>query len=251
MKLTPIATIPATMSSREIADLTGKRHDHVLRDCEVLDKHYAEMGGLPRLGEAPYIHEQNGQEFREYQLNRMQTFDLITGYDVKLRIRVNRRWEELEQLRGSVPAAELAGLRAELADLRSLLVTGRRMPAQPKAGLTDQEQAHIARFWESLGAYTLTKGIYWTSDMQYIYIRMPLVLPLYEAYCNLHRLEAISTHILLGILRSGRYGAFVPSQQKGDSNSMVKPGFGRCFRFRYEQNGTDERVGGELLKFVK
>ena len=38
-----------TMSSREIAELTGKRHDHVLRDCDVLNENYKKMA-LPRVG---------------------------------------------------------------------------------------------------------------------------------------------------------------------------------------------------------
>ena len=33
---------PLTMTSREVAELTGKRHDHVLRDIEVM---LSELGG--------------------------------------------------------------------------------------------------------------------------------------------------------------------------------------------------------------
>ena len=84
-----------TMSSREIAELTNKRHDHVLRDCDVLNESYEKLS-LPKLGETPYVNEQNGQTYRQYLLTKMQCFDLLTGYDSELRIKVNRRWEELE-----------------------------------------------------------------------------------------------------------------------------------------------------------
>lgn len=85
-----------TMSSREIAAMTNKRHDHVLRDCDKLNLHYEKMG-FPKLGEGYYTLQSTGkQKHRQFELNRMQTFDLMTGYDAELRIKVNRRWEELE-----------------------------------------------------------------------------------------------------------------------------------------------------------
>lgn len=83
-----------TMSSREIAELTGKNHQHVLRDIDKLNESYSSMG-LSKVGQSSYTNEQ-GREFRQYQLTRIQTFDLMTGYNLELRIKVNRRWEELE-----------------------------------------------------------------------------------------------------------------------------------------------------------
>ena len=84
------------MSSREIAQLTNKRHDHVLRDCDALNESYEKLG-LPKVGEGYYTHPNTGdQQHREYLLTKMQCLDLMTGYRIDLRIKVNRRWEELE-----------------------------------------------------------------------------------------------------------------------------------------------------------
>ena len=95
-EITKINKIGQTMSSREIADLTGKRHDHVLRDCDALNENYEKMG-FPKIGEGYYTHPNTGnQQHREYRLTKMQTFDLMTGYSAELRIKVNRRWAELE-----------------------------------------------------------------------------------------------------------------------------------------------------------
>ena len=88
------ATEP-TMSSREIATLCNKRHDHVCRDIEALNESYEKMG-LPKVGDTPYVHEQNGQTYMEYQLTKEQSIDLVTGYNRELRIAINRRWAELE-----------------------------------------------------------------------------------------------------------------------------------------------------------
>jgi len=42
-------------------------------------------------------HPRTGQQLhRKFVLTKEQTFDLITGYSAELRIRVNRRWMELE-----------------------------------------------------------------------------------------------------------------------------------------------------------
>jgi len=99
-----IEQVEQVMTSREIAELTEKRHDHVLRDCEVLNENYVKMG-LPKIGDTLYKHSQNGQQYREFRLTRMQTFDLMTGYNIELRIKVNRRWEELEQtVKNNLPA---------------------------------------------------------------------------------------------------------------------------------------------------
>jgi len=86
---------PVTMSSREIASLTGKRHDNVLRDCDKLNESYESLG-LLKIQESTYEAE-NGHTYREFRLTRMQCFDLMTGYSRELRIKVNRRWEELKK----------------------------------------------------------------------------------------------------------------------------------------------------------
>ena len=49
-----------TMSSREIAELCDKEHRNVCRDIENLNLEYDKLS-LPKVGETPYTHEQNGQ----------------------------------------------------------------------------------------------------------------------------------------------------------------------------------------------
>ena len=93
-EITTINKIGQTMSSREIAELTGKNHQHVLRDCDLLNENYERMS-LSKIGQSQYKAD-NGQTYREYRLTKMQTFDLMTGYSAELRIKVNRRWAELE-----------------------------------------------------------------------------------------------------------------------------------------------------------
>jgi len=93
--LAPAGENVLTMTSREIAEVTGKEHRNILRDCDRLNESYAKMA-LLKIEQCDYRAD-NGQVYREFRLTRMQTFDLMTGYDMELRIRVNRRWAELEQ----------------------------------------------------------------------------------------------------------------------------------------------------------
>lgn len=83
---------PATMSSREIAELTGKHHKHVLRDIRaMLDA----LGGGPDLG-----HVREDRDGRGYticfHLDKELTETLVTGYSIPLRHKVIKRLHELE-----------------------------------------------------------------------------------------------------------------------------------------------------------
>ncbi len=85
-----------TMSSREIAELSGKQHGHVCRDVEAINATYEKMG-LSKIGEGYYTHPNTGsQQHREFLLTKEQCIDLVTGYNAELRIKINRRWAELE-----------------------------------------------------------------------------------------------------------------------------------------------------------
>ena len=83
------------MSSREIAELCNKRHDNVCRDIRKLNENYKSMG-LLKIEETIYSSSQNGQAYKQFMLSKEQCLDLVTGYNTQLRIRINRRWLELE-----------------------------------------------------------------------------------------------------------------------------------------------------------
>lgn len=90
------------MSSREIAEITGKQHKNVIRDCDRLNDSYEKLG-LLKIEQGYYTHENTGnQQHRECLLTKIQTMDLMTGYNIELRIKVNRRWEELENAQTKV-----------------------------------------------------------------------------------------------------------------------------------------------------
>lgn len=131
--MTDIITITQaqTMSSLQIAELTGKQHSNVMRDirkmaenlnrfrCELVGSEYHRgdrtqykyMSERPQnalldfafgkntsqyvITESSYI-DAKGEKRAMYNLNKKACFLLASGYDVVLRAKIIDRWEELE-----------------------------------------------------------------------------------------------------------------------------------------------------------
>lgn len=82
-----------TMSSREIAELTGKDHRNVMRDIRsMLD----ELGLGELSFERSYLSNQN-KTLPCYNLPKDLTITLVSGYNITMRHRIITRWMELEQ----------------------------------------------------------------------------------------------------------------------------------------------------------
>ena len=94
------------MSSREIADLTEKNHKEVLRDIRRMLEDLGDLEDSANLRSpqnsekgwklSTYTTSQNKQQ-PEYLLNFDLTMTLIAGYNVVLRNRIIKRWQELEK----------------------------------------------------------------------------------------------------------------------------------------------------------
>lgn len=81
------------MSTREVAELCGKEHAHVMRDArEMLDQLGIEVKGYLQ----NWIHPQNQQSYVEIVLTKDLSLTLVSGYSVVLRKRIIDRWLELE-----------------------------------------------------------------------------------------------------------------------------------------------------------
>lgn len=81
-----------TMSSREIAELTGKEHKNVKRDIDVMCSQL-KLDALKF--ELIYFDSMNRQK-TEYHLNKELTLCLVSGYNAHLRMAIIKRWQELE-----------------------------------------------------------------------------------------------------------------------------------------------------------
>ena len=106
-----------TMSSREIAELCEKRHDHVMRDIrEMLAQLHGEEA-LPKFG-GSYIGQDNTSR-PCFFLPKRETLILVSGYRLDLRAKIIDRWQELETARQVDPMRALN----DPATMRGLLLT--------------------------------------------------------------------------------------------------------------------------------
>lgn len=132
------AVVAPTMTTREVAELTGKRHDHVMRDaCAMLMELHGEEG-VPRF-EDTWVNGQNGQTYPMYRLPKRETLILISGYNLKMRARIIDRWQELEASATPIPQtlSEALRLAADLADAKAN-VESKLAIAAPKADALDR-----------------------------------------------------------------------------------------------------------------
>lgn len=133
-----------SMSSREIAELCEKRHDHVMRDIKkMLDDLDVPA---PKFGGTSTVRQPNGGE-REvpcYLLPKDLTLTLVAGYNVVLRKRIIDRWLELE---GQAAAPDLS----DPVVLVKLLAehAGKRIEAERRAemaeGLAEVLEGEVVR----------------------------------------------------------------------------------------------------------
>lgn len=81
-----------TMTSLEIAEVTGKRHDSILRDIRNILSQGVDAHNFV---ETSYTDKSNRQQ-KCYTLTKKGCLILASGYDVILREKIIDRWEELE-----------------------------------------------------------------------------------------------------------------------------------------------------------
>lgn len=138
----PVAqNVARVMSSREIAELTGKRHDNVMRTIEMLRQkgvialpHFEEV---PNLGPGPQL-------VKQYQLCKRDSFVVVAQLSPEFTAALVDRWQELEQCAATpaIPQSlpEALRLAADLAEQNNqlrLVVTDQAPKVEALARIAD------------------------------------------------------------------------------------------------------------------
>lgn len=131
------------MSSLEIAELTGKRHDVILRDIRNLLKQGVNAHNFVEVGYT----DKKGEKRPCFELTKKGCLILASGYDAVLREKIIDRWEqlELEKRKLQIPQTYLEALKALVSSeeekqalaLEKKQLEERNAKLQPKADFAD------------------------------------------------------------------------------------------------------------------
>lgn len=90
-----LSIIKETMSSIEIAELTGKMHKHVLEAIRVMEPSWEKVAGTKfRLGT---YKDANQQDRPCYELSKIECLYIATKFNDEARAKLVLRWEQLEK----------------------------------------------------------------------------------------------------------------------------------------------------------
>ena len=95
MNALAIADKAVTMTSREIAELTGKNHADVMRDIRIMVDQLTKAEMLSCANSTTYAGK-DGRQYPQYELDKDTCLTLLLGYDAVARMKVVKRWQELE-----------------------------------------------------------------------------------------------------------------------------------------------------------
>lgn len=211
---------PLTMSSTEIASLTGKLHTHVMRDIRKMLKDL-EVGETT-FGSS-YLSEQN-KTLPCFNLPRREVDILLTGYSVTLRAKVIDRWRELEaQVAKPVPVRldDAAALRGLLLGYTEKVIQLEHKVAEdaPKvkvfAKLIEQDGViSFQKFCTQLNLHQTKikawlRDIGWLRSDQWETNPLPTAKAVDAGYCEIKRFETTSGRLKQQIVFTSKAEAYV------------------------------------------
>ena len=86
-----------TITSREIAEITGKQHKHVMRDIRAMEPAWEKIG-QSKFGLIDYTDQRNRKK-PQYELTKTECLYVSTKFNDEARAMLVLRWEKLEKER--------------------------------------------------------------------------------------------------------------------------------------------------------
>lgn len=146
-----------TMTSLQIAELVESRHANVYRTIERLMDAGVIQGGTP----TEYTHPQNGQQYRQYNVNQRDSYIIVAQLSPEFTARLVDRWQELEaaqQQQFRIPQTYMEALEAHLSAMRDVAaLEEQRKVEAPKVAFA--EKVEITENTKLITDYAKTVGL--------------------------------------------------------------------------------------------
>lgn len=204
-----------TITSLEIAELTGKRHDHILRDIE---EQLGKIIDAPKFGDT--YKDAYGRDKKCYRLPKREALILVSGYSVELRAKIIDRLEYLEnefkkQNIPQLPQNYLEALKALTAEVEQRMLLEQKIEIdKPKVEYAEallssdnsQSIADFARFLCGKGVAIGQNRLFdWLREHGYLkYDNLP-----YQRFVDKGYFELMPQTYIAGIKTITRYKLFV------------------------------------------
>lgn len=137
--------MPLTMTSREIAELTGKAHSNVMRDIRAMMDALEQDSNLNSVCKTTTYTAATGQMYQQYELDKDTCLTLLLGYDAVARMKVVKRWQELEAANTPAPFSmsrmDIIKLAMEAEEARLLAESQRDEAVRTKALIGSKREA--------------------------------------------------------------------------------------------------------------
>lgn len=183
------------ISSREIAEMSGKIHKNVMRDIRKISE---EIGGSKfgpvensnELGQLKFepakYEDEQGKMREEYLLGKKEALLVISGYRVDIRMKIINKLEQLENEKRnghfSLPNTYVDALKALVeSEERKALIESKLQEAQPKVEFVDKYVSSdglvsLRNVGRALNVYP-NKFVKWLRDMNYLFIEGRTTVP--------------------------------------------------------------------------
>ena len=123
-------TNKTAMSSLELAQVTGKRHDHLLKSIRNMELAWQNVGN-PKFGVSTYS-DSSGKKNIMYSLNKEECLYVATKFNDEARAKVIMRWKALEESRDPLQLLKMAVHELEAKEQQILLQEQSIKEAAPK-----------------------------------------------------------------------------------------------------------------------
>jgi len=144
------------MTSREIAEITGKQHGNVMRDIRNMVDALGMDSDLNPYSVSTTYKGKDGRDYDQYELDKDTCLTLLLGYDPVARMKVVKRWQELEAAYAvpEIRDPQIAAMVFALKEIDSVRQEQERFRAEQEKLKAEQERqaGDIASLQEGMGA---------------------------------------------------------------------------------------------------